>query len=298
MKIEEKLISLYLYIDECFKKQLFFHALRMSNNSQPDFTDVELVTVYLFGILKKRFEVKEIYNYTKEHWNCWFPSLPSYQAFNYRLNKLESIFPKLLERISETKIDDPNILYDIGLLDSFPIILAKSPRCDNAKVGKDEIANKGYCSSKKMYYHGVKVHILGNRVKDSIPIPHYIGLTPGGDNDLSVAETTIFPLCKDMEIYLDKAYIKKILAEELLTEQNVTLFMPVKKEKGQKKLDSADKLFSRAVSKIRQPIESLFHWIQQKTNIQFASKVRSTKGIYVHVFGKLTAAMLILLLGF
>jgi len=53
---------------------------------------------------------------------------------------------------------------------------------------------------------------------------------------------------------------------------------------------AANDLFSRAVSKIRQPIESLFNWLIEKTEIQRASKVRSTKGLMVYVFGRLAAA--------
>jgi len=51
-----------------------------------------------------------------------------------------------------------------------------------------------------------------------------------------------------------------------------------------------------AVSRIRQPIESLFSWIDAKTGIQCASKVRSYQGLVVHVFGRLAGAMLILAL--
>ncbi|MFA5298462.1 MAG: transposase, partial [Lutibacter sp.] len=51
-------------------------------------------------------------------------------------------------------------------------------------------------------------------------------------------------------------------------------------------------LFSRAVSTVRQPIESFFNWVNEKTQIQNASKVRSTKGLIVHLFGKLTACFL------
>jgi len=43
----------------------------------------------------------------------------------------------------------------------------------------------------------------------------------------------------------------------------------------------------KSVSRIRQPIESLFNWIQEKTDIQVASKVRSSKGLMVHIFGRL-----------
>lgn len=47
---------------------------------------------------------------------------------------------------------------------------------------------------------------------------------------------------------------------------------------------------------MRQPIESLFSWIDEKTGIQQASKGRSCQGLLVHVFGRLAGAMLILAL--
>lgn len=45
---------------------------------------------------------------------------------------------------------------------------------------------------------------------------------------------------------------------------------------------------------MRHPIESLFNWIEEKTSIQTASKVRSYNGLLVHVFGKVAAAMFLL----
>ena len=53
--------------------------------------------------------------------------------------------------------------------------------------------------------------------------------------------------------------------------------------------------FSTAVSKVRQPIESFFSWLDEKTNIQNASKTRSTKGLMVHIFGRLAAAMMLMM---
>jgi hypothetical protein len=46
-----------------------------------------------------------------------------------------------------------------------------------------------------------------------------------------------------------------------------------------------------AVAKVRQPIESFFAWVQEKTQVQLASKVRSEAGLLVHVFGKIAAAL-------
>jgi len=65
----------------------------------------------------------------------------------------------------------------------------------------------------------------------------------------------------------------------------------VKKTKGQKHLDTYEQWLSTAVSRVRQPIETLFGWIVEKTGIEFAGKVRSYPGLMVHVFGRLAAAL-------
>jgi hypothetical protein len=74
------------------------------------------------------------------------------------------------------------------------------------------------------------------------------------------------------------------------------MLTPVKAVKGQSEAikqrnKAADDLFS----KVRQPIESLFNWLIVKTDIQRASKVRSIKGLLVHVFGKIAAAFIYLI---
>ena len=63
---------------------------------------------------------------------------------------------------------------------------------------------------------------------------------------------------------------------------NSVLYTPIKETKGlsttMKQFDKAyNDLFSKAVSSVRQPIESFFNWLIQKTDIQNATKVRSLK---------------------
>jgi len=75
------------------------------------------------------------------------------------------------------------------------------------------------------------------------------------------------------------------------------LFTPVKTLKDTpeciKQRDWAyNKIFSAAVSKVRQPVESFFNWFNEKSNIQNASKVRSVNGLWLHCFGKLAIACL------
>ena len=74
-----------------------------------------------------------------------------------------------------------------------------------------------------------------------------------------------------------------------LQEQETRLIAPQKKPKG-KELTADEKYYNRLVRSIRQPIESLFNWIQEKTQIQKASKVRSTDALMVHCWGKLAVA--------
>jgi hypothetical protein len=55
-----------------------------------------------------------------------------------------------------------------------------------------------------------------------------------------------------------------------------------------------EKYINRLISKFRQPIESLFNWIDEKANIQTASEVRSTNGLMLHCWGKLSVAFYLL----
>jgi hypothetical protein len=118
-------------------------------------------------------------------------------------------------------------------------------------------------------------------------------ITGAGLHDRKAFEQIIPFLPENMkECYADKAY--QVEDEPVHQETHVTLMTPVKKQKGQIFLDTVDQWLSTAISQVRQPVESLFNWIHEKTGIQIASKVRSYKGLMVHVFGKLAAALFIM----
>lgn len=66
-------------------------------------------------------------------------------------------------------------------------------------------------------------------------------------------------------------------------------FFPTTKE-----LSAPEKYYNRLVSRLRQPIESFCNWLIDKTDIQRAGTVRSTEGLMIHCFGKLTFAFYLL----
>ena len=286
------LVRVYLFVCRRYRSRLRAVAQRQSNNSKPNFTDEEVLTIYLFGLIKKRKTIREIYDYTCDHFLGWFPDLPSYKSYNRRLNRLHAVFAPLVgEALAEV---DCNKTQEeaVRIADSIPIMMAKQKRSSQAAVAS-EFADKGYCSSKGVFFYGAKLHVVGERRSGTMPVVECAGLTPGSENDLTALRCVLSTL-EDGELYGDKAYCDEPMKERLAEEQNLEVFTPVKKRKGQERLSAADKLFSEAVSRVRQPIESLLGWINEKTGIQCASKVRSYRGLLVHAFGRLTAAMLLL----
>jgi hypothetical protein len=263
----------------------------MSNHTDLSFSDEEVITLYLFGIIDKNLEIKQIYKYADRHLRCWFPKLPSYVAFVQRLNRISEVFAPLLEIIQEEQEKSRAGNTASLLIDSFPVALAKQGHRFKACVAP-ELANHGYCSTKKLYFYGVRVHVIGRRQAGTLPSPEYIGVTEGSYHDGKIFDQ-IRPELISEEVFGDKAY-QRPDAKEVQELQNLNVLTPVKKEKGQKYLDADEQWLSTAVSRVRQPIETLFGWIEEKTGIENAGKVRSYSGLMVHVFGRLAAAMFFL----
>jgi hypothetical protein len=283
------LVKIYLFVCDAYEKELQYCVQRFSNNNRPQFTDQEIMTIMLYctGYEKKQ-TVKGVYNFTRDWLGGWFPLLPSYPAFVMRLNRLSEAFRKLFAIILTDHAPD-SMSQSFCMVDSMPIIT-----CSAKRTGKvaTEITDKGYCSTKSLYYYGVKLHILSARVKGTLPHPQCLIITPASESDLATFRDN-WSEVQDKVIFADKAYIDKNMQYSLLQNRS-ELFTPVKYPRGvseciKQRFKAADDLFSRAVSSIRQPIESLFSWLLEKSDIQRASKVRSTNGLFVHIFAKLAA---------
>ncbi len=290
-----KLIKLYCTICLCSNDSRYQAKMqRLSNNFRPKFTDEELITTVVWGITQRRFELKATYNYIKNHLLDWFPQLPSYQAYSRRANDLREIFQLLAsDWMEEIGLSIPK---NIGfVMDSCPIIVAKGNRSNVARVAKN-FCNKTYNSSRKEWYYGAKLHAMNQLQAGTIPKPVAMSISPAATFDLTVAKQ-IFLDCTpftNAKLYADKAYCDSEWLELLKKDEKITLITPIKKKKGQHSFLGGD-CYSTAVSAIRQPIESFFHWLNEKTNIQSASKVRSEAGLFFHVFSRFSATLASLL---
>lgn len=279
-----------MYIRDVYKSTLRFYYQRFSNNSNLEFTDEEILTIYLFcGYCQRYFGINEIHTFAKEYLSSWFPKLPSYQTFCVRLNMLSEAFKVLVfTMIQSFKPKDCDSL--ISIVDSMPIVTCKGK---NRKVAT-EITSKRYCSTKNMYYYGMELHMVGQRREGTIPFPEMTVLTPALENGLTVFKNECAPYLSEKTVLGDKIYSDFSFFNE---SNPVKMLTPHKEIKGEPEVikqreKAARDLFSQVVSKVRQPIESFFNWLNEKTEIQRASKVRATKGLLVHTFGKLAIALL------
>lgn len=89
------------------------------------------------------------------------------------------------------------------------------------------------------------------------------------------------------------------LNQQMISKQNSEMYTPVKGVQGMQDiikqiLKAADDLFSIAVSRVKQPIETMFNRLIERVGVQKAIKVRSTKGLMIHAFGRLAAAFITL----
>lgn len=136
--------------------------------------------------------------------------------------------------------------------------------------------------------------MIGQRRKGTIPFPEMIVLTPASGNDLTVFKNECVPYLDGKTILADKIYSDFSFFDDRNPVKVLTPHKEIKDEPEviRQRGKAARDLFSQAVSKLGQPIESFFNWLNEKTEIQRVSKVRATKGLLIHIFGKLAIALL------
>ena len=288
MDWHRQLITLYLQIDSFYHHDLWILSERFSPNASPSFSDVEAMTVYLWGVGSGYTQLKRIHEFTSRYLSSWFPTLPSYGAFVNRINRqgdaLCGLFHHLLACI------DYREATSLGrLIDSFLVILAKRQNSYKAKVAKD-LANQNWHPVKEMYYHGVKIHSIAWSRFHQLPLLEGVWITPASTHDLEAFRQVKDELM-DAPLLADKAYGDSELQKEF-QEQGGQLLASEKRTRNSPSLLVTQRAKNSLIAKNRQPIEGLFQWIQQQTSIEDASKVRSSKGLIVHLWGKLSTALM------
>ena len=101
MDWQEQLITLYEFICKQYREHLWVYCQRFSPHVDMSFSDEEVICIYLWGVMNKRFEITGIYEDAERHLHEWYPKLPSYGGYVQRLNRVAQVFMPLLETLCE-----------------------------------------------------------------------------------------------------------------------------------------------------------------------------------------------------
>lgn len=294
--IDHLFIWLFIFIDDlCQQTELQFITVRLSNNHYTHFSDSELFTCAIFAELLGCKTKKDGYKYIKRHYLAWFPNLPVYEVYNRKLNKHVDAIAYIFKMINRTF----NLSNErVAQIDTAPITVCQAQHSNKARAAKP-LVSKGYCAAKKKYYVGVKLQVVAQNRKHKLPIPINFHIETAATHDLEIAKSTV-PLMQihNFSLFGDKAYKDESFQLDLFENNRIQLITPIKKLKGQKQLSYFQNLFNNSHSSKRQPIENLFGWINDKTNIEKADKIRSVNGLLCHISLKMVAALILLFIKF
>jgi hypothetical protein len=130
--------------------------------------------------------------------------------FDRRLHALYPLFLPLLHLLSQVWKNLHQA--QAYALDTFPL-----PACENIRAPRSRLfphkVYRGFVPSKRVYFHGLKLHLL----VDDGKFIHEVNLSPGSLHDLSSLLLLPLDLPEGAELYMDRGY-ESHLYEDLLRE--------------------------------------------------------------------------------
>ncbi len=285
---QSQLISLYLWIEDMMihKGYQCFVERFSPNRTPPCFTDIELLTAFFFARLQKQVTHRDCLTFIEKFLPEWFPNLPKYSRFVDRLNRVQPVLIPFVEHLLQPESPQGQHY----MIDSCPLVMVKGSRARRAKVAP-ELQGNAYCAARQLHYSGLKLHVLAQRRPCRMPYPVAISVSSARQADISAL--------RDLEndvpsgiIWADKAYDSKDLSDKL-QERGCELRTPRKRYRNTFHFKSIDTP-SKTVSQIRQPIESLFAWLTEQTDLQRVHRARSARGALFFVWSSLCIGLILL----
>src|SRR3712207_6541531 len=147
MGLEDALILLYLLIDDAYRVVTFGGRLRQ-RGPEPKLSDVEVLTMEVFGEQQGRHDAAAIHRYVEGHWRHFFPNLGSDQTFARPCAALSVVKQRILDHLFPAH-------GDIHLLEGLPIPVCRHCRGNRCRSFQDAAA-WGYCAAKKEHFDGLR----------------------------------------------------------------------------------------------------------------------------------------------
>jgi transposase len=177
LSVVDQLTEIYFWIDNLLKDHPQWAQWRQSNNSRPQFTDAEVVTIALMQGYFGCATLQQTYLLVRANAPGAFPQARSYKQWVARLPALDSLVGRLLGA-SSLVTDGQLHFYKI---DSKPIPVCQAQRHGRVRLLREDGAYWG--KSSKGWFFGFKLHTLVDQHGQILGAV----LTPGNMTDKDVA---------------------------------------------------------------------------------------------------------------
>lgn len=261
MSLEMFIIFTYCMIDKELKNIIQEKGGRLRQRGpHAALTDAEALTIGIVGECLGLPSARKIWQYFKEHWRHYFPTIPTRCNFTRQLANLAAVKRKLFHRLNQASINDPHMVF---IVDGCPI-----PLCELCRAGRCRRfpldAAKGYCATKKMYYFGLKGHFViddtGNIIAYSIASPK--------EDERTVFANDCAEMVQNHAGVADKGYIGNEFHNNLLKNYNIRLSTPLRKNMK----DYNENTFPHWMKDFRRKIETVIGHLVEQFNL---TKIRS-----------------------
>jgi len=239
MELEDYIIWLYLEVERFYEGIVKGGRLRQRGFA-PGLSDIEVITIELFGEYQGYGDDKAIWRYMKDHWLAWFPRLSSYKTFAKHCANLMCIKQEMQRQLSSENDAD------LFLVDGVPIPVCAFARANRHKSFKG-VASYGYCAAKKERYFGFKGHMV---------------ITPHGDIRAFILTAAnqdereaLFDLPASIkgDMIGDKGYLGQAF-KAAMAERGLAIHTPLRDNMH----DTRPRPFVRAIMNMRRYIETIF----------------------------------------
>jgi Transposase DDE domain len=254
--LDDTIITIYCLCDD------FLKASNRFDNPQVGLSSAEVMTVSLVAATFFGANIDKTCRFLHEY--GYMPKMISKGRFNHRLHAIDpALWQGLFSLLAEFfKRNNSKQTYAV---DSFPVAV-----CDNIRIRRCRLypqrehgeAFRGYVSSKRRYFYGLRVHLVVTGAGE----PVEFSLAAGSEGDIGVFKDLQLDLPEGSIICADKAYTDYHY-EDLLKE--VGLHLKAQRKKNSKRPMAVWEEFLG--KPIRKYIEAVFSSI---TNL-FSKKIHA-----------------------
>lgn len=258
LSIKEHLTILYVTAADFFDTHPALAQWRESNNSTPDFTDAEVLTIALMQSYFRTDTLKRTFLLVRANDPQAFPRCCTYKQWVARLNRLAQPLGAMIEEFAQETATGTQFY----LLDAQPIPVCQPIR--HCRVSLLREAGAYFGKTSKGWFFGFKLHLL---ISENGLIVTAI-LTPGNWDDREAATALVQSVASGSVCLGDRGYRRPTLQDELLEEDGVLLLTRAEAFQEQQAL----------LCSIRERVEMTFSQLWSR----FATRVfsRSWQGLW------------------